>query len=156
MEHINYPPTYLYARKTALYALYAIVVGVVCCLFFGCKSIQYVERVEKEYVHDTLNVKVVERQSIHIKDSTSRVDRGDTVWVDRWHWSYRDRLVHDTTEKMVYVVKTDSVPYPVEVEKELSWPESAYLDIGRYTWWIWLLLLLIGVLWIAKKVYMRR
>lgn len=156
MRHTNYPSAMGYARKTALYALHAVVVGVVCCLLFGCKSIEYVDRVRTEYVHDTLKVKVIERDSINVRDSVSRVERGDTVWIDRWHREYVDRLVHDTVDRIHFEAVHDTVPIRVEVPAELTLKEKAYLKVGEWTWWIWIVLLLIGVLWIVKKVYLRR
>lgn len=161
MSHTNYPSAMGYARKTALYTLYAVAVGVVCCMLFGCKSIQYVpvETVRYERIHDTTRIVLCEYDSIIVQDSVALEHYKDSI--DKYYQLHREvrlRFVHDTVDKVKEVLVRDSVEVPVKeyVEKELSWKENAYLNIGKYTWWIWLILLLIGVLWLAKKVYLRR
>ena len=71
--------------------------------------------------------------------------KGDTVYrdVDRWHTKYIEKQVHDT----MYISKTDSVPvpYPVikEVEKQLSRRDHMIMCIGVFAiigalcWFVW-------------------
>lgn len=80
----------------------------------SCRSVQYVPvetvRTEIEY-RDRL-----QRDSIHVHDSIHIRDKGDTVFVDRWHTVYKDKLLRDTT----YIEKTDSIQVPYPVEKEIT------------------------------------
>ncbi len=88
-------------------------------LIEGCKSHERVVVVETVRA-DTLRLSHNIRDSVWLHDSIYIRDKGDTMWIERWHTRWRDRTVHDTT----YVSKTDSVhvPYPVEVKvpRELS------------------------------------
>ena len=45
-------------------------------------------------------------------------EKGDTVRIEKWHTKYVEKQVHDT----VYQSKRDSIPYPVEVIKEVPRP----------------------------------
>jgi len=106
------------------------------------------------FSHDTLIVTTTARDSIFIHDSIYQHDyaRNDTVFIEttRWKLSYRDRVCTDT----VYQSKTDSIPYPVEVvkevEKELTWWQTTRLYIANFL----LLILAIYVGWkfLGKKL----
>ena len=115
-------------------------------LMCSCKSVEYVPVIEQRT--DTLVQKVIERDSIHIHDSTIVREAGDTVLIERWHTKYRDRWHHDS----IYISKTDSVPvpYPVTeyVEKPLKWWQKGLI-------WFGIIVLMIAILmvshWIARK-----
>lgn len=64
---------------------------------------------------DTLRITVEKRDSIFIHDSIKVTEKGDTVRIEKWHTKYVEKQVHDTT----YVAKTDSIPVPYEVIKEV-------------------------------------
>ena len=108
--------------------LFAVVV--LALLMCSCKSIEYVPVVEKHTVHDSIYFTQIQRDSIWQHDSILIKDRGDTVWVERWHTKYVEKQVHDTT----YIAKVDSIPVPYEVtkyvEKKLSTPVSILMTIG--------------------------
>ena len=108
--------------------LFAVVV--LALLMCSCKSIEYVPVVEKHTVHDSIYFTQIQRDSIWQHDSIFIKDRGDTVWVERWHTKYVEKQVHDTT----YIAKVDSIPVPYEVtkyvEKKLSTPVSILMTIG--------------------------
>lgn len=67
-----------------------------------------------------------QRDSIHVHDSIHVREKGDTVFVDRWHTEYKDRNVRDT----VYIEKTDSVQVPYLVGKALTCWQSVKQEIG--------------------------
>ena len=98
-------------------------------LIAGCKSHERVVVVETVRA-DTLRLSRNIRDSVWLHDSIYIRDKGDTMWIERWHTRWRDRTVHDTT----YVSKTDSVPvpYPVEVKvpRELSWWQRLRMHAG--------------------------
>ncbi len=123
---------------------------IICVLlvlsFIGCKSrIQYVpvESIRTEY-KDRL-----QRDSVYFRDSIFMREKGDTVFIDRWRYLYKDRLVTDT----LLVNDTIRVPYPVE--KELTRWQKTKMDVGG--WAIGMLsgiaLLGIGyvVVWLIRK-----
>lgn len=150
-----------YCLKTLKNALYAIVVGLVAYLLVGCKVIKEVpvETVRYEQVHDTTRIVLCEYDSIYVQDSVAIERYKDSV--DKYyqsHIEWRLRYVHNTVEKVKEIHDSTRVEVPVnvEVEKELTAWESFCLNLGKWTWWFWILLLLVGILWVVKKVYFRR
>lgn len=97
------------------------------CLLVSCSpkvvtKVEYRDRIEYKDRVDS----VVVLDSIYV---TERI-KGDTVYVshDRWRTEYRDRMLTDT------VIRTDSIPYPVEViryvEKPLKRWQSGMIAVG--------------------------
>lgn len=101
-------------------------------LMVGCKTKEYVPVVEHHT--DTLRVVQHHRDSIYLHDSTfvREFVQGDTVRIitERWHTKFRDVVKTDT----LYRSRTDSVPvpYPVikEVKKPLNFFEKAMMGTG--------------------------
>ncbi len=80
-------------------------------LFTGCKTktvLVPVDRVKIEY-RDRLRV-----DSVYNRDTVNIYEKNDTVYLHTIKW--RERFKFDT----VSVVRTDSVPYPVEVIREVN------------------------------------
>lgn len=79
----------------------------------GCTRMVYipVESVKTEYINK------MSIDSIYLYDSVYLKEKGDTIFMEKYKYSYRDRLRVDT------VIQKDSirVPYPVIVEKKLTW-----------------------------------
>lgn len=75
-----------------------------------------------EHHTDTLRLVQHHRDSIYLHDSTfvREYIQGDTVRIitEMWHTKYRDRLKTDT----LYRSRTDSVPVPYPVIKEVKKP----------------------------------
>lgn len=92
--------------------IWAVILTLGLILFFvtGCRSVQpvIVERIKIEY-KDRLRV-----DSIYNRDTVQIYGRNDTIFKDIIKWRERFRL--DT----VSVVKIDSIPYPVEVIREVN------------------------------------
>ena len=89
-------------------------------LFFltGCTTTKVVTVPE---VHtDTTYITQHQRDSIWLHDSISIKEKGDTIRIERWHTKYISKEVHDT----LYRAKTDSIPVPYEVVKEVPRPRS--------------------------------
>ena len=111
----------------------------------SCGTTKYVP-VETVRYQDS--VRLVERvDSIHVHDSVyiHQWAAGDTQWVEKVtvHTRYRDRWRADT----VIVHRRDSVPYPVEVTKEivkyrLRWWQKPLVWLGGLSllglsvWWL--------------------
>jgi hypothetical protein len=80
-------------------------------LLTGCKAetvLVPVEKVKIEY-RDRLRI-----DSVYNRDTVNIYERGDTVYLQTIKW--RERFKFDT----VIVVRTDSIPYPVEVVREVN------------------------------------
>ena len=66
--------------------------------------------------------------SIIIRDSVTVYQAGDTIYVDKVRYRYRDRSVRDTVYR--YLDRVVQVPYPVE--KKLSRMEETLIGLGRF------------------------
>jgi hypothetical protein len=97
----------------------------------GCKSIEYVPVVEHKT--DTTYITKNHRDSIYMYDSTYIHERGDTVWIERWHTRWRDRLLLDT----IYEAVHDTIPLPVGTGTwQTSMPRTRPPGSERsLTWW---------------------
>ena len=101
-------------------------------LLGSCTTTEYVT--VPELHTDTLMVTQHSRDSIYVHDSiwVNQWQAGDTIYRERtkWRTQYVERLSHDT----IYKSRTDSVPqpYPVikEVPAELSWWQTFRLHVG--------------------------
>lgn len=104
-----------------------IVACVVCCI--SCKT-KYVTVPEyhKEYI-TKLRVDSF-RDSIYHHDSIMIRMQGDTVYADRYHTVYRDRL-RDRL-RIDTMMRVDSIRVPYPVERELSKWERVKMDAGGW------------------------
>jgi len=126
-----------------MYILLWIATGLL--LLCSCKSIKYVP-VETVRT-DSLYITVHEKDSVHVHDSIYVREKGDTVFVDRWHTKYRDRQRTDT----MYVARTDSVQVPYPVERELTKWESFKMEMGGWAFGVILSAVLFVIVWLVYK-----
>jgi hypothetical protein len=99
----------------------------------GCKAQKVVERVEVPVVvtqeHTVESVKIDHvRDTLIQRDSIFHYVKGDTVLIEKWHYLQGSTNV----VKVDTLHVTDSVPYPVEVEKVTVKTEEVERDL---TWW---------------------
>lgn len=133
--------------KMCLTAIVSLLAVVVCCIV--CSSCRSVQSVPVESVRTEIEYRDRwQRDSIHIHDSIHIRDKGDTVFVDRWHTVYKDKLLRDTT----YIEKTDSVQVPYPVEKKLSRWQSMKMELGGWAFGIIIVLALIIVWRLVSKM----
>lgn len=111
----------------------------------SCRSTCYVpvETVRTEYKDRTEHL----RDSICLHDSITVVQRGDTVFKERWRTEYRDRWRTDS----VFIERTDSVQVPYPVERELTRWQQAKQDVGGMAIGGFLIAVAIAVIWLIKK-----
>ena len=122
-------------------------------LLTSCTTTKVVE-VERVRT-DTTYITKWQRDSVWLHDSIRVREKGDSVWVERWHTQWRDRLRVDT----VYRATHDTIPAPYPeteyVEKELSWWQKLRLRLGNI---VLLALLGVAIYYVVKcyKVYKLR
>ena len=85
------------------------IMWVIVLLLVGCKQTEYVTMPSVE--RDSIYITKTERDSLFVRDSVFVKDKGDTVFVEKWKTIYKSRVSTDT----MYIERTDSIPYPVEV-----------------------------------------
>lgn len=120
----------------------------VVIMMVGCKTVEY-EYIPVETVRtDTVYIAHIVTDSVYQHDSTYIKEKGDTVWYERWHTQYRDRLRIDT----VYQARVDTIekPYPVikEVEKKLTKTQKGLMWTGGLS----LLALFLFIVYKAKHI----
>lgn len=107
--------------------IYIISACIIALIFCGCTTTKYipVETVRDVYHHNTDTIRDSIRHTVYV----NRYVKGDTVYNDRVEYLYKDRWkVHDSI-----VIQRDSIPYPVEVIKEVEIPVTPwhnYVIIG--------------------------
>ena len=111
--------------------------------FSSCTTTRYVP--VEHHTTDTVYQSKLQRDSIWLHDSIHVTERGDTIRIERWHTKYVEREVHDT----LYRAKTDSIPVPYEVIKEVPRKSTWFERIMFCTGIISILCL---ILFVAKKL----
>ena len=117
----------------------------------GCTTTKYVSVPEYHTQYITKSDTTVRYDSVRIHDSVFVYRNGDTVIMNKV--AYRDRWQNVYRVKVDTIVKTDSIPYPVE--KELTSKERRYMNVGRYVcgslMWVILLVVIGWLAWTARK-----
>ena len=98
--------------------LVLILALLVLLAFCSCAKTEYIT-VEKVRT-DTTYITKHQRDSVWLHDSIQVTEKGDTVRIEKWHTKYVEKQVHDT----LYQSKTDSIPVPYPVIKEVEKPLS--------------------------------
>ena len=133
----------------------AIAVAIlILSMFCRCATTKYVPVTE---YRDRVVVKTdsfLKTDSVYVHDSVSVYIRGDTVFTYKYHTKYKDRYI--ARNKSDTLIVRDSIPYKVEVGKQLSNTDIAFLNIGKIT----SVCLFIGILafigWIYSKVKLHK
>lgn len=114
----------------------------------GCKTKERVVVVTEQHT-DTTYITKHQRDSVWLHDSISIREKGDTVWMERWHTKYIEKTATDT----LYRSKTDSIPVPYPVEKQLTrWQQ---IKVGYGGWAMGILAGLIAVFILTSGFWKR-
>ena len=129
--------------RCCAWALWICVLLMIALWLTSCTTTKVVT-VEKVKT-DTTYITKQQRDSIWLHDSIHVTERGDTIRIERWHTKYISKEVHDT----LYRAKTDSIPVPYEVIKEVprksTWFERIMFCTG-------IIAILCLILFVAKKM----
>ena len=123
-------------------------------MFCRCTTTKYVPITE---YRDRVVVKtdsLLKTDSVYVHDSVSVYIRGYTVFKDKYHLQYKNRYI--VRNKSDTLIVRDSIPYKVDVSKQLSKTDRAFLNIGK----IASVCIFIGILafigWIYRKVKLHK
>lgn len=126
--------------------IYIVLLLIVSSLV-GCKTTRYVP-VEKVVYRDVLKYDTVQQHdSVWIHDSIMQKQKGDTTFIDRWHYETKYKYLY--RNKVDSFVRQDSILVPYPVEKSLSKWEQFQL---RYAAWSFGALCMI-LLYLSVKLY---
>ena len=102
-----------------------LIIVLLCSMLAGCTKTLYVpvESVRTEYVDK------LQRDSIYFYDKEHIYTKGDTVFVDKWRYKYKDRIRVDS------IIIRDSIQVPYLVEKivmtnKLYWWQKSLMRLG--------------------------
>lgn len=116
-------------------------------LAFSCTTTEYVS-VETTKT-DSIYISLFERDSIYVHDSVYVRDKGDTVYIEKVKYLYKEKARTDT----IYTERTDSIRIPYPVERKLGKWEETYLAVGRITLWAVIIIILIVVGSMVYKLF---
>lgn len=131
--------------------IYGLILGTIVCIMISmctsCKHTEYVPVPEYHdvYIHDTDTL--LQKDSVYIHDSIMCYTHGDSVYVNKYHTKYIDRLVYKNTTDTVLKTDTLRVPYPVE--KPISALHKFTYDMGILAL---LILAIAAIACIARKI----
>lgn len=91
-----------------------VIAALASAFLASCRSVRYVP-VETVRT-DTVYMNRVERDSVVRYDSVYVREKGDTVWLEKYKYVYRDKWRTDT----LYMSRTDTVSVPYPVERQLT------------------------------------
>ena len=127
--------------------IWGMIWGIV--LLTGCKSVKYVPVETVRF--DTTYINKVQRDSVVRYDSVYVREKGDTVWLEKFRYVYRDKWRTDT----LYVNRTDSVRVPYPVERELGRWERVKMELGGWAFGIIIVAALVVVGWLVYRMRRR-
>ena len=116
-----------------------ILITLTILTLFSCKTSTKivevpVEVIKKEYVYNT------KIDSIYIRDSIDRWQKGDTLYITKWHTKLQYINKVDT------ILKTDTIPKVITVEKQV--------EVNHIYWWQKSLMWLGGILFSCIIIFL--
>ena len=143
-----------------------LIIGLLlCAMLSGCTTTKYVPVTEQHTEHHWHTDSVKERDSVHTEnttiirevDSASMAKYGIQMQANQRAWLVLQREMEQRLRELEHMTAThdtirDSIPCPVEVIKEvpakLTWWQQTRLHLANILLY---LLLIVGIIWIAKK-----
>lgn len=128
------------ARMCAIIIL-GIIVAVILGMCTSCTRTVYVPKTSIQ--RDSIYITEYKRDSIYMHDSIFQWLKADTMYIERWHTKYIERLSTDT----LYIERNDTIREPYPIEKPLTYWQRNFMSIGKVSLGIW------GGILIAILVY---
>lgn len=75
-----------------------------CITLYSCSNTKYITKEIPVEVIKTEYINSIKYDSIYVKDSIERLVYNDTVFLNKWHTKYIERVKCDT------IINTDSIP----------------------------------------------
>ena len=114
-------------------------------LMASCTHIKYVP-VESTRV-DSIYINKLQVDSIYMQDSVYIKEKGDTIYMYKFKYLDRYKLLTDT----MYVNRTDTIYNMVEIEKSLTKWQKVKLDLGGFAFGGIVVLIIIAIFALIKR-----
>lgn len=148
MEDNNSDRDYLKMVLTMIGTLFLarlLMIGMLC----SCTSVRYVP--VESVKTDSIYINKVEVDSIYMQDSVYIKEKGDTIYMYKYKYLNRYKLLTDT----MYICKTDTINNVVEVEKQLSKWQKAKQELGGIAFGVLGVLGVLGIIRIFALIKKR-
>ncbi len=109
--------------------VFAVILAIVLMLMASCTTTRLVTVPEYHTEYIVRSDTIARVDSVTLHDSVYVYHNGDTVIVNKV--AYRDRIRNAYKTRTDTILKHDSIPYRVEVEKELSASDRRYIKLGK-------------------------
>lgn len=100
---------------------------IVAVLISMCSCTRTVYVPQTTIQRDSVYITQYKRDSIYMHDSIFQFLKADTMYIEKWHTKYIERLSTDT----LYVEKNDTIREPYVVEKPISSLNKMWIKLGK-------------------------
>lgn len=126
-----------------------IILGVIVAVILGmcssCTRTMYIPQTTIQ--RDSIYITQYKRDSIYMHDSIFQWLKADTMYIERWHTKYIERLSTDT----LYLEHNDTIREPYPVEKPLTFWQRNFMSIGKVSIGMWGGILIAILIYIIRK-----
>lgn len=128
-----------------------LVICILLTFLTGCKTRYITQEIPVPFeVNHTeyVNHETIKHDTLVMRDSVYHYVSGDSVIIQKWNTIYKANIMwqHDT------IMKTDSIPFPVEVKKpypvpvELTAWQKTKMDVGGFVIWCFRILSVVTII----------
>ena len=111
-----------------------VIIGVIVALILAmCSCTRTVYVPQTSIQRDSIYLTQYKRDSIYMHDSIFQFLKADTMYIEKWHTKYIERLSTDT----LYIERNDTIREPYPVEKPLTYWQRNFMSIGKVSIGIW-------------------
>lgn len=127
-----------------------IIIGVVVAVILGmCSSCTRTVYVPQTTIQkDSIYITQYKRDSIYMHDSIFQFLKADTMYIERWHTKYIERLSTDT----LYLEHNDTIREPYPVEKPLTYWQKSFMSIGKVSIGVWIGIAIALLIYFLRKI----
>lgn len=102
-----------------------VIVAVIVAMCTSCTRTVYVPQTTIQ--RDSIYITQYKRDSIYMHDSIFQWLKADTMYIEKWHTKYIEKLSTDT----LYIEKNDTIREAYPVEKPLTWAQRTWINVGK-------------------------
>lgn len=105
-----------------------IILGVIIAVILAmCSCTRTVYVPQTTIQRDSIYITQYKRDSIYMHDSIFQWLKADTMYIEKWHTKYIEKLSTDT----LYIEKADTLRIPYPVEKPISSLNKMWIKLGK-------------------------
>ena len=140
--------SYETSYRFCFWSFIAVVVMLIVAFLTSCTTTRYVEVPVEHIVYVNKTDTFLSKDSVWLHDSVYIHAKGDTIYFEKWHTKFRDRIEYKV--RIDSFIKKDSVAVPYPVEKKLTKWQQAKVDWGGYSMLI-VVIFIIAFLWLFLR-----